>query len=62
VSLNNGKLLTPLACSQWRLWFMLLDLKIWKGISSQYGCLEGFCFFLEDWEKIQINKLTLPPL
>jgi len=41
---------------------MLLDIKIRIPISSQTGCLEGFCFFLEDWEKVQINKLTLPPL
>jgi len=41
---------------------MLLDIKILNRISSQDGCLEGFCFFLEDWEKIQINKLIKPPL
>jgi len=41
---------------------MLLDLKIRIPISSQFGCLEGFCNFLEDWEEVQINKLTLPPL
>ena len=57
--LINGKLLTPLACSQWRLWFMLLDAKIKNLISGQFGCLKEFCI---EWEKIQINKLVVPPL
>jgi hypothetical protein len=59
VPLINGKLLTPLACSQWRLQFMLLDAKIKNKISSQFGCLKEFCI---EWEKNQINELVVPPL
>jgi hypothetical protein len=66
VSLINGKLLTPLACSQWRLWFMKLsNAKIrWIAwiIISQFGCLKDFCILLPEREKIQINKLVVPPL
>jgi hypothetical protein len=28
-------------------------------ISNQFGCLKDFCI---EWEKIQINKLVVPPL
>jgi hypothetical protein len=43
---------------------MLLNAKILKAFSNQYGCLEGFCIPWEESEKIQISisKLILPPL
>jgi hypothetical protein len=31
-------------------------------ISSQFGCLKDFCILLPEREKIQINKLVVPPL
>jgi len=28
-------------------------------ISNQFGCLKDFCI---EWEKIQINRLVVPPI